>query len=66
LPKLVTYGGAILLSDPLRPQAMEFLEKHVEASGDWSVTYEGRRVTVPGEPAETKDTALICLSLEPK
>jgi predicted nicotinamide N-methyase len=64
LPKLVTHGGAILLSDPLRPQAMEFLEKHVEASGEWAVAYEGRRVTIPGEPPEIKDTALICLSPE--
>jgi predicted nicotinamide N-methyase len=61
LPELIAPDGAILLSDPLRPQAMEFLEKQIEADGAWHVTYEGRRVRVPGPTPEIKDTALIWL-----
>ncbi len=66
LPKLIASDGAILLSDPLRTQAMEFMEKKIEASGEWAIAYEGRRVTVPVEPPETKDIALIWLRPEPK
>jgi predicted nicotinamide N-methyase len=61
LPKLVAPDGAILLADPIRPQSLEFLEKHIETTGKWHVTYEGRRATVPGEKPESKDIALIWL-----
>ncbi|MES2459668.1 MAG: methyltransferase domain-containing protein [Armatimonadota bacterium] len=61
LPRLIAPHGAILLSDPLRPQAMEFLEKQIESGGAWNVAYEGRRVTMPGDKPETKDIALIWL-----
>ena len=61
LPKLIAPGGAILIADPLRPQALEFLEKRIEADKSWRVTCEGRRILVPGSPPENKDIALIWL-----
>jgi predicted nicotinamide N-methyase len=66
LPELVAPNGAILISDPLRPQALEFLEKQIEAQSAWQVSYEGRRVTVPGKPPEIKDIALIWLRPKPE
>ncbi len=50
LPRLVTPGGLLLLSDPLRPQAMTFIERlENESQGEWKlpVTMTGRRVTEP-------------------
>jgi predicted nicotinamide N-methyase len=56
-PRLIAPGGQVILSDPLRPQALEFIER-LEARGHWHVTNEG--FTVPWEDQE-KDIALFVL-----
>lgn len=62
LPHLVAPGGAILIADPLRPQALEFLERRIEPDPRWQVACEGRRVRVVWEPGCTeKDIALFLL-----
>lgn len=57
LPRLVTPDGLILISDPLRPQALEFLERRIEADALWDLAFEGRAVLMPGEKKK-KDIAL--------
>lgn len=57
LPRLVAPGGSVLLSDPLRPQALEFVEG-LERAGAWSVTMEGAAVPWEGN---RKDLALFTL-----
>lgn len=45
LPRLVAPGGLLLVADPLRPQAVEFMDRLEQNGGDWaSVTMESRRV----------------------
>lgn len=58
LPRLVAPGGKIVLSDPLRPQSLTFIER-MEKSGQWRVEMDGRRVV--WENAQ-KDIALFTLS----
>jgi predicted nicotinamide N-methyase len=55
--RIVVPGGWVLLSDPLRPQALEFMER-LEARGSWNVTMEGLTVRWDGEE---KDIALFAL-----
>lgn len=43
LPRLLAPNGRLILSDPLRPQAMDFLER-MEAQNRLSATFDGRRV----------------------
>jgi predicted nicotinamide N-methyase len=57
LPRIVVPGGCVLLSDPLRPQALEFVER-LEARGRWNVTMGG--LTVPWDGGG-KDIALFDL-----
>lgn len=56
LPRLVAPGGLLLVSDPFRPQAIEFMdtvEKSASVSGDWqSVTMESRPVAWDGDERE--------------
>jgi predicted nicotinamide N-methyase len=42
-PRLLAPGGQILLSDPIRPQALEFLEQ-LEKTRAWFLRLEGMRV----------------------
>ena len=56
-PRLLAPGGEILLSDPLRPQAVSFVER-LEKSGQWHVAMDGRRVVWENE---AKDIALFTL-----
>jgi predicted nicotinamide N-methyase len=56
-PRLVAPDGLILLSDPIRPQALDFLDRQ-EASGAWSVHLEG--ISVPWEGGQ-KEIALAFL-----
>jgi predicted nicotinamide N-methyase len=52
LPRLIAPGGAVLLSDPLRPQALEWLERQ-EKAGRWRVEIaSGRRVAFEDEDKE--------------
>lgn len=61
LPRLVARGGKVVLSDPLRPQALEWIEQQ-ERAGFWQVRMTGARVTPPGEAANAaKDAALFTL-----
>lgn len=55
LPRLITPGGTILLSDPLRPQALEWIEAR-EKSGRWRIAMDGLRVDWEGA---SKDVALF-------
>jgi len=57
LPHLIVPDGLIILSDPLRPQALEFVGRF-EARGGWEVRMEG--LTVPWEDAD-KEIALFLL-----
>jgi predicted nicotinamide N-methyase len=57
LPRLIVPGGQIVLSDPLRPQALEFIGRF-EARVGWKMTMEG--MIVPWEGAD-KDIALFLL-----
>lgn len=50
LPRLLAPGGQIILADPLRPQALVFLDR-VERQG-WRVRMEGHRVRWAGDPRE--------------
>jgi predicted nicotinamide N-methyase len=43
LTNFLAPGGSVLLSDPLRPQAIEFADQ-MERSGEWSLTLESRLV----------------------
>jgi len=54
LPRLVGSGGRVVLSDPLRPQALEFIERYIEPGDTWRVTYEGRSVRVAWEREKTR------------
>jgi predicted nicotinamide N-methyase len=50
LPRLVAQGGTLLLSDPMRPQAVSFMERlEAESGAEWDlpVTMISRRVTEP-------------------
>jgi predicted nicotinamide N-methyase len=58
LPRVVAPGGHILLADPLRPQALEFIERR-EAEG-WGVRTEGQQVEWGGT---VRDIALFWLTL---
>jgi hypothetical protein len=55
LPRLVAPGGVLILADPIRPQALEFLERR-EREGEWSATFDGRRVPWQGD---RKDVAIV-------
>jgi predicted nicotinamide N-methyase len=57
LPRLLRPGGGLIVSDPLRPQAMELAER-LEAQGNWEVAVEGRKVEFGGE---IKDIGLFLL-----
>jgi len=48
--RIVSPGGLLLLADPLRPQAAEFVDS-LERSG-WRITIEGRSVAWPEDPRE--------------
>jgi predicted nicotinamide N-methyase len=56
-PRLVAPNGLVLLADPLRPQALEFLEGQ-EKTGRWTLHFEGRQVLWEGAQ---KDIALVHL-----
>lgn len=56
LPRVLVPGGLILLSDPLRPQALDFLDARERGDG-WRFTLEGRRVTEAD--GGTKEIALF-------
>jgi predicted nicotinamide N-methyase len=56
-PCLLAPGGQILLADPIRPQALEFLER-LEKTGAWSLRLEGTQI--PWEDRR-KDIALAFL-----
>ncbi len=58
LPRLVAPNGQIVLSDPLRPQSLTFIER-LEKSGQWRVEMDGRRVVWENAP---KDIALFTLT----
>ncbi|MDX1934130.1 MAG: hypothetical protein SFU56_16135 [Capsulimonadales bacterium] len=60
LPSLVEPGGTVLLSDPIRPQALDFTES-LERTGRWSVAMEGLQVRFE---SQVKDLALFHLTLE--
>lgn len=57
LPRVIAPGGILLISDPLRPQAMDFAEQW-EKEGAWRVTLEGRRVR---RGSDDKDIGLFFL-----
>lgn len=62
LPGLVAPGGTLLLSDPLRPQSLAFLERvEAETAGAWElpVGMAGRRVMEPD--GARRDTAIFRL-----
>ena len=69
LPRLLrpgADGGLILVSDPLRPQALAFVEQQEQRAhlpGGWRVDVEGRRACLPGQigPAAVQDIALFFL-----
>ena len=50
LPRLIAPGGRILLSDPLRPQAFDFVAQR-EAEG-WNVEMDSEMISWEGEPRE--------------
>jgi predicted nicotinamide N-methyase len=50
IPRVLKPGGTVLISDPMRPQAMEFID-HMEREG-WQFTMEGRHVDWDGEQKE--------------
>lgn len=51
LPRLVAPGGRALLSDPVRPQALAFIDA-CERSGVWGVDMESRLVEWEGDRRE--------------
>ncbi len=51
LPRLVTPGGRVLLSDPVRPQALAFID-FLEQDRSWVVEIESRLVAWEGEQRE--------------
>ena len=60
LPRLIAPDGQIIFSDPLRPQAVSFVEQ-MEQDGRWDVQMDGRRVGWDGgtpEENQEKDIAL--------
>ena len=56
-PRVVAPGGTLLLSDPLRPQALTFIEQ-LEATGQWSVAMDGATELWDGQ---RKDIAFFTL-----
>jgi predicted nicotinamide N-methyase len=56
-PQLIGRGGRIVLSDPLRPQALEFMER-LEARGRWSLSMEGLEIAWD---EQRRDIALFVL-----
>jgi predicted nicotinamide N-methyase len=50
-PRLLRPGGRVLLSDPLRPQALAFVDR-MERDGDWGVRVEGEFVDWEGSRRE--------------
>lgn len=44
--QVLTPGGLLLLSDPLRPQALDFMDA-LERAGGWRFSLESRRVAEP-------------------
>lgn len=55
LPRLVAPGGVLILADPIRPQALEFLERQ-ERDRAWTAEFDGRRVLWQGD---WKDIAIV-------
>ena len=51
LPRLVAPGGTILLSDPLRPQALSFVER-LEDSGFWRTEVDAQKIVFDGQKRE--------------
>jgi predicted nicotinamide N-methyase len=62
LPRLLAPNGVLILSDPLRPQALEFLER-METRSRFSADFDGRRVVWRGE---TKDIAIAVIKGYPR
>lgn len=63
LPRIVAPSGVLLLADPLRPQALSFMDQlEKDASGFWElpITMLGQRVEAINE---TRDIALFLLRL---
>jgi predicted nicotinamide N-methyase len=58
LPRLVAPGGTVLLSDPLRPQALDFIEQ-LERTQQWDITMESAQVFFDGQ---RKDLAFFLLT----
>jgi predicted nicotinamide N-methyase len=51
LPRLIAPGGLLLVSDPLRPQVVEFMDRLEQSGSDWvSVTMESRNDGKPPRP----------------
>lgn len=63
LPRLVAPGGRVLLSDPVRPQALSFIEA-CERGGAWRVEMESRLVEWEGDRREVAIFSLYCLPEE--
>ena len=57
LPRLIAPDGILIVSDPLRPQALEFLER-MEKQGRLSAAFDGRQVRWRDE---TKDIAIAVI-----
>lgn len=51
LPRVVAPEGVLILSDPWRPQAIEFLER-IEASGVWELAFDEEQVLWEGQQRE--------------
>ena len=58
LPRLLLPNGTLLISDPLRPQALDFMER-LEADGSWSVQVEAWQTQFDGMQ---KDLAIATLT----
>ncbi len=63
LPRLVAPGGLLLLSDPIRPQSLRFVERlEAETRSEWSlpVVMGGQHVTEPD--GKTREIALFSVT----
>ncbi|GAB4470041.1 MAG: methyltransferase domain-containing protein [Armatimonadaceae bacterium] len=64
LPRLLAPNGVLILSDPIRPQAMDFLER-IEKTGVWNLTFHGHTVCWNGKKSDIAIALVRLANLSP-